>query len=176
MRIKVFLLLALLMLFIVRAQEDGEDAGEDAAEDAEEDGAEDESTVDIEAFEVEDSKDLMLQIQSINEATIWIVEFHDSDPEEELMDQIKEGLGKERYEDESYQELKYRFISLDVNDGDWDDAMDDLGMTSNDFQGTYPVALVMRKRKGLFAWGYELSEAILERLWEVADEKISPYA
>jgi hypothetical protein len=54
--------------------------------------------------------------------------------------------------------------------------MESLGMKTNQFQGTYPVALVMRKRKGLFAWGYELSQAICERLPEVADGKIDPYA
>ena len=48
-------------------------------------------------------------------------------------------------------------------------------MTSNQFQASYPVALVMRKRKGLFAWGFDLAKAVSERLAEVADGKTDPY-
>jgi hypothetical protein len=33
---------------------------------------------------------------------------------------------------------------------------------------------MMRKRKGLFAWGKDLGQAIVERLPEVADGKIDP--
>ena len=118
----------------------------------------------------------MKTIQGINEQTVWIIEFHDQNPEDGLLDDISASFDTDPYDDEAYHELKYRFISVDTNDSKWDDAMDALGMTSNDFQGTFPVALVMRKRKGLFCWGFDLKDSIMERLFEVADEKVSPYA
>jgi len=66
-------------------------------------------------------------------------------------------------------------MSIDINDKKWADTLDELGMTGASFQATYPVAMIMRKRKGLFCWGYELSEAVLDRLWEVINGNTDPY-
>ena len=117
----------------------------------------------------------MDKIQGIEESTVWIVQFHDNDEEAGLKDTIEAGLGESPYTDDSYQELSYKLTSVDVNDKKFDDAREALGMTSNQFQATYPVALVMRKRKGLFAWGYDLGESVLERMHEVADGNTDPF-
>jgi hypothetical protein len=119
---------------------------------------------------------MLKQIQGINESTVWIVQFHDNDPEENMKDNINKCFDDEPLSDKSYTSLRYRVAKVDVNNPKFSDAMEALGMKSNQFQGTYPVALVMRKRKGLFAWGYDLAGAVCERMPEVADGTIDPYA
>ena len=50
-----------------------------------------------------------------------------------------------------------------------------VGAYDPNFKLRYPVTMIMRKRKGLFCWGYELSEAVLDRLWEVINGNTDPY-
>ena len=131
---------------------------------------------DVQEIKIGNSKELMRYIQGINETTVWIVEFHDNDPEEKFTDNIKTELASnDLLKDVTYQKLHYRVGVVDVNNKLFEDAMQQLGMTSNQFQATYPVALVMRKRKGLFAWGKDLAKSVSERLADVADGKTDPF-
>jgi len=115
-------------------------------------------------------------IQGINETSVWIIQFHDNDPEDNFVNAIKDELkNNPTLKDQSYQKLEYKVGSVDINNKQFEDALQQLGMTSNQFQATYPVALVMRKRKGVFAWGFDLAKAVSERLAEVADGKTDPY-
>ena len=148
MRIKLLILLAMMLVFFV---------GNVNCEAEAEAEAEDEGGITIEDFDAEDSEDLMEKIQGIAESTVWIIEFHDSDPEEGLKDDIQAGFSEEPYDEPEYEDYKYKFMSIDINDKKWADTLDELGMTGASFQATYPVAMIMRKRKGLFCWGYELS-------------------
>ena len=79
MRIKLLILLAMMLVFFV---------GNVNCEAEAEAEAEDEGGITIEDFDAEDSEDLMEKIQGIAESTVWIIEFHDSDPEEGLKDDI----------------------------------------------------------------------------------------
>ena len=125
---------------------------------------------------IKDSANLMRLIQGINETTVWIIQFHDNDQEDGFTQAIKDELkNNPTLKDVSYQKLDYKVASIDVNNKQFEDALQQLGMTSNQFQATFPVALVMRKRKGVFAWGYDLAKAVSERLAEVADGKTDPY-
>lgn len=132
--------------------------------------------IDITEVTFADSKELLQKIQGINESTVWIVQFHDNDPEKDVATKLADCFKEESLKDKSYTSLKYQVAQIDVNNNKFDQAMEALAMKSNTFQGTYPVALVMRKRKGLFAWGFDLTQAVCERLPEVADGKIDPYA
>lgn len=152
---------ALLMLVLLACTAFGEDDPNQAA-----------AAKTVTEVEFEDSDKLMKAIQGIEEDTVWIVEFHDNDPEKTLKDTLNEALKKEPLDAKEYQSLDYKVVSIDINETKFDKALEALGMTSNEFQATYPVALVMRKRKGLFAWGYDLGQAVAERLTEVADGKV----
>lgn len=132
--------------------------------------------VDIEDVEFQDSRGLLQKIQGINESVVWIIQFHDNDPEKDVSNKLVKCFEDEHLSDKSYTSLKYKVTQIDVNNVKFDQAMETLGMKSNQFQGTFPVALVMRKRKGLFAWGFDLTQAVCERLAEVADGNIDPYA
>lgn len=173
MKFIVLLMLALLM-FTSMGQEEA-DATADADATEEETGG-----ATVEEVEFVDSKQLMRDIQGIEEDTVWIIQFHDNDEEDGLKDTIEAGLKEDPYTDHSgdviYEDLSYKLASIDINNSKFDAAREALGMTSNQFQATYPVALVMRKRKGLFAWGWDLGQSVLERMWEVADGNIDPYA
>ena len=131
---------------------------------------------DVLEMKLASSKELMRYLQGINETTVWIVQFHDNDPEANFVQTIKDELANnDALKDVTYQKLHYRVAIVDVNNKQFEDAMNQLGMTSNQFQATYPVALVMRKRKGLFAWGFDLGKAVSERLTDVADGKTDPF-
>ena len=118
----------------------------------------------------------MRLLQGINETTVWIIQFHDNDPEAKFADNIKTELANnDLLKAPAYQTLHYKVATVDVNNKLFDDAVQQLGMTSNQFQASYPVALVMRKRKGLFAWGNDLAKAAAERLADVADGKTDPF-
>jgi hypothetical protein len=165
-------LLFAFLLAIAFAQEDADAGAGDA-------GDEDRKEVlEVTADgEWKDSKEMMRAIQGINEDYVWIVQFHDNDPETTLATTVSDCLtNAQKLQDKSYQSLNYEVHSIDINNKRYRDAMDALGMTSNQFQATYPTALVMRRRKGMFAWGYDLGQAVCERLTEVADGNIDPYA
>ena len=102
---KLYLLL-FMILAIAFAQEEEAPAEDPAAEDSG-DTAEEESGATVEEFELKDSKELMRTIQGINEDTVWIIQFHDNDPEDDLLDGIKDCLSSDKLEDDSYQELIY---------------------------------------------------------------------
>ena len=167
-----WLLIAFLLMFAF-----AEDGDEPAATNDDTDG-DGKAVLEVtEDGEWKDSKELMRDIQGINEDYVWIVQFHDNDPEQELASGLSGCLSdNQKLQDKSYQSLTYEVHSVDINNKRFRDAMDALGMTSNQFQATYPTALVMRRRKGMFAWGNDLADAICERLTEVADGNIDPYA
>ena len=175
MKAITLLLFALLMMFAMAQEEEppveGEEAPaeEGAAEEAEE---EDETGV-REEVTFDDSDKMLEAIKGIAESTVWVIQFHDNDPETGMMDSINTCLDSKQYDEDDYQELNYKYSEIDINSKKFEKALEDLGMNSNEFQATYPVALVMRKRKGLFAWGYDLGQAVCERMWEVADEKVT---
>lgn len=172
MRLTLLIFFVLLLTF---AFADEGDEGAVTDEGAEGDGKE---VLEVtEDGEWKDSKELMRDIQGINEDYVWIVQFHDNDPEQDLATGLSDCVtNNQKLQDQSYQSLTYEVHSVDINNKRFRDAMDALGMTSNQFQATYPTALVMRRRKGMFAWGNDLASAICERLTEVADGNIDPYA
>ena len=133
---KLYLFLFFLLAIVFAQDDDPAAAPEDpAVEDdpAAEDAEEEESGANVQEFELKDSKDLMKTIQGINEDTVWVIQFHDNDPEDELLDGVKACLGSDQMQDDSYQELDYQLTAIDINNHKFDDAMDALGMTSNQF-------------------------------------------
>ena len=74
---------------------------------------------------------------------MWIVQFFDNDKEEDLMQEIADCLGEEKYQKDQYQDLTYVVSEVNINDKRYKSAMNKLGMNSNDFMATYPVGLVM---------------------------------
>ena len=134
---------------------------------------------DVQVIKVINSKELMGLLQGINETTVWVVNFHDNDSEDKFTtftDSLKNEIATNPLvKDPTYQKLHYKIASVNINNKLFETAINDLGMTSNQYQGTYPIALVMRKRKGLFAWGADLAKAVSERLADVADGKTDPF-
>ena len=79
---------------------------------------------DVQEIKIGNSKELMRYIQGINETTVWIVEFHDNDPEEKFTDNIKTELASnDLLKDVTYQKLHYRVGVVDVNNKLFEDAM-----------------------------------------------------
>ncbi len=72
----LFLMLAFVL--VVRADEPPEDPNKDK------DGKKDLVVEVGDDTEWKDSKELMRDIQGINEDTVWIVQFHDNDPEDSV--------------------------------------------------------------------------------------------
>ena len=125
--------------------------------------------------EFKDSSTLMKLLQGIEEDTVWIVEFYDITQVDSLDTKLNTEFAKAPYKDDIPNletDLTYKLLVVDINDPKYGDAMEKLGMHSNQFQATYPVALVMRKRKGFFAWGKTLETSIAERAWEVVKDMI----
>ena len=126
----------------------------------------------LEKMDVDKAEAVMDKIHGIGENKVWIIQFYDTDKEEDCFDKLKECLGTEKYNDDRYQEMQYYYSEVDINNKKFDKLLTDLDMDKSSFQATYPAALFMRKREGLIGWGNSLSSAICSRLNEVVDGTI----
>ena len=153
------LLLCILLLSVIRAQNtDGNDDntdndpnGDDNTDDNDpnndnnnsSNGDDEDKEVKIVGHIWDDGEAMLRDIQGIGESTMWIVQFFDDDKENDLMEEIADCLGEEKYQKDTYQDLTYVVSEVNINDKRYKSAMSRLGMTANDFTPTYPVGLVM---------------------------------
>lgn len=178
MKLITLLLLALMFFVAVHAQgEDAEAEEGDPAVDGSEEGDEEvveEEVVELVINEMEFSKgaELNTSIKGIGENKVWLIQFFNEDKEDDMPNKILDCLATEKYNDDKYFDLEYIYSEVDISNKKFDEAMTELKMDTSSFQVTYPTVLMMRKRKGLFAFGYDLADAVCERLDNVVDGKI----